>query len=245
MTKTHADIEEAIAAYALDAMEPGERADALPALLEHVSGCASCRDAFNEFRDVAGDLALGAPPVAVSPDLESRVMGAIRGQTQASPAKPSRPRWLTRAILAASLAAVAALGAVSFTVVGDLRDERARADRTARALALVADPAAQRMVLTGDAVSGSISMAVAADGRAVLVGTGLPDIAANRVFELWLMKDGTPVPAGVFRAESGLALLLLRHDPRGFDAAAVTIEPGPAGTNAPTSDVIFSAPVRA
>lgn len=247
MTDVHAGVEETIAAYALDALAPDERIAALPGLLDHVSGCASCRETFNDYRDVAGDLALGAPALPVSDALEARVMSAIRAQPQAPAPRPARPRWLMRVVLAASLSAVLALGALSFTAMSDLRDERARTGRTSRALALVADPSARRVVLTGDtaATGGSVSMAIAADGTAVLVGTGLPRIDADRVFELWLMRDGTPIPAGVFRAEDGLALLLLDRDPRDFDAAAITIEPGPAGTAAPTSDVIFSAPLDA
>lgn len=245
MTTKHHDIEQTIAAYALDAMSETERAIILPDLLDHLSACDGCRETYHSFRETAGDLALGVPATPVTPEFEARVMGAIRGEPRPVKARPARSRWVARVVMAASLAAVAGLGLVSYSAVSDLRDERARVQRSERILAVLADPTLQRFPLSGPDAQGSVTLAVANDGRAVLTGSGLPRIDSGRVFELWLMQNGTPVPAGVFTADGGDAILLLQHDPRRFDAAAITVEPGPDGTAAPTSDVIFSVKLRA
>lgn len=245
MTTQHHEIEETIAAYALDSMSQTERAIVLPDLLDHLSACDECRRVYHDFRATAGDLALGAPPVPVTPQFEASVMSAVRGEARAAIPKPSRSRWIVRTVMAASLAAVAALGSFSYSAVNDLRAEQARSRDSERLLAVLGDPALQRHSLTASGAQGTIALAVAPDGRAVLVGSGLPSIAEDRVFELWLMQNGTPIPAGVFTADGGRALLLLDHDPRRFDAAAITVEPGPGGTAAPTSDVIFSVSLRA
>jgi len=245
VTTKHHEIEETIAAYALDSMSETERAIILPDLLDHLSACDDCRGVYHDFRATAGDLALGVPAEPVTPAFEAKVMGAIRGEARPVAAKPSRSRWAVRAMLAASLAAVAALGLFSYSVVGDLREERARIEQSERVLAVLSDPTLQRFSLTSPHGQGAVTLAVANDGRAVLTGSGLPSIPDDRVFELWLMQNGTPVAAGVFTASGGDAILLLDHDPRRFDAAAITVEPGPAGTQAPTSDVIYSVKLRA
>ena len=65
----------------------------------------------------------------------------------------------------------------------------------------------------------------------------------GRVYEVWLLKSGKPVPSGLFqvgRDGSGSAGI-----PSGLDHATqlmVTSEP-PTGSNAPTTKPVLTAPI--
>lgn len=139
--------------------------------------------------------------------------------------------------LAASLAFVLAIGG-AFTVV------RAQLDRPAAVVALQSiesAPDAQRASGTiqggGEAtVHWSVSL-----GQAVLVSDGLPEIASDRSFEFWFVRDGTPLPAGVFTAANGEATALLAGSMQPGDVIAVTVEQaGGSPTGTPTSTPILA-----
>lgn len=78
-------------------------------------------------------------------------------------------------------------------------------------------------------------------GEAVIVASGLPDIEADRTFEMWFLRDGTPVSAGTFDAADGEATALLAGQIQTGDGVAVTVEQeggSPEGT--PTTDPIVA-----
>lgn len=81
-------------------------------------------------------------------------------------------------------------------------------------------------------------------GKAVLVSDGLPEIADDQSFELWFVRDGAAISAGVFDVagdEAATAQLDGTMEPG--DVIAVTIEPqggSPDGT--PSSDPIVAIP---
>jgi len=78
-------------------------------------------------------------------------------------------------------------------------------------------------------------------GKAVLVSDGLPTIAEDQSFELWFVRDGAPIPAGVFTSDDGTATALLDGPIESGDVIAVTIEPaGGSPTGQPTSDPIVA-----
>ena len=64
----------------------------------------------------------------------------------------------------------------------------------------------------------------------------LPAPAPGQVYELWLiMGDGRAVPAGVFSPESdGSKVALIDRSLEGVKLVAVTSEPAPNGSQAPT-----------
>lgn len=78
-------------------------------------------------------------------------------------------------------------------------------------------------------------------GEAVLVTDGLPEIADDQDFELWYVRDGAPIAAGVFSAADGEATALLSGDMRPGDLVAVTVEPaGGSPEGVPTSEPILA-----
>ena len=74
------------------------------------------------------------------------------------------------------------------------------------------------------------------DGLALVDFRGLPPVASGHVYEVWLIRTGgSPEPAAVFVPDSnGAKVVLVNHSLAGYAVMAVTDEPGPDGSAAPT-----------
>lgn len=77
--------------------------------------------------------------------------------------------------------------------------------------------------------------------QAIVVVNGLPPLPPGRVYQLWLIQNGTPSGAGIFSTPTGETAL--RVDLSRYQMVAITIEPGPAGSPAPTSPPILTGAV--
>jgi len=184
----------------------------------------------------------------------------------------THPRWLSGV---ATAAAVAFGVGLIFTVhqrdnarreVEDLRRQQDAAEARVRAVNqerdalqrrlaweaslrdLVAQPDARTVALAGQ------GPAAAARGRvvwnpstreAVLVASGLDPAPPGRAYELWVMADGPPVPAGAILVEpdgrAAFRLPALEQTSR-VKTFVVTLEPA-SGSPAPTGPAILSGPV--
>ena len=49
---------------------------------------------------------------------------------------------------------------------------------------------------------------------AVLLGSGLPDPGPDKVYEIWMIQDGTPVSGGCVRPQDGQVADVRRREPR-------------------------------
>ena len=67
----------------------------------------------------------------------------------------------------------------------------------------------------------------------------LPPLPEGYVYEVWLIGEGNPVPAGVFADAS--AQHAVAADRSQFTTLAITREPGPLGTAAPTGEIYATA----
>jgi anti-sigma-K factor RskA len=97
--------------------------------------------------------------------------------------------------------------------------------RLVRLAGLAASPAASAQLLWNPAAR-----------TGLLLTTGLPRAAADKVYELWAIAGNEPVPAGIFEVDAaGHGFLRLPQLPRTrrFDKFAVTLEP-PGGMPKPT-----------
>ncbi|MBZ4488118.1 anti-sigma factor [Microbacterium sp. cx-55] len=78
-------------------------------------------------------------------------------------------------------------------------------------------------------------------GSAVLVSEGLPSIDEGKEFELWYVRDGQPIAAGVFSADGGDATAVLDGSMQPGDVIAVTVEDAGGSPNGvPTSDAVLA-----
>jgi hypothetical protein len=237
----HESLREAVAAQALDAIDPDDRASVEHELLEHLPGCEECLALFRAAREIAGDLALGAGAQDVSPELEARVLAAVRELPSPAQPRPSRNRTLALRI-AAVAAVVAVLGSftASAVIVSRSRATERRNTAMASVIEVLGDPSAKTAALHGAA--GTLLAGVRADGTVVLLGDRIPDPQPGRVFELWLIHDGVPVPVDVFRVDGGV--VALRHAVPAGDYSAVAVTSERSKVQTPSGQPIYQGPLK-
>ena len=227
-----AETHELIAGYALDALDPADRARAeelLAQLRGGPRGAALLRRRLDRARG-RRDGPCPEPPTCATgsspqpapssrPSSRSTSDGA-RGRFRCSePSPPSRrpPPWRS------------ASGAPS--TANDLDDARTALERERATSALLADPDARTVALE----SGSGRLVVGEGGDAVLVLDELGAAPAGKTYEVWVMDGDTPVRAGVFDGggardvvpvdepvDSGSVVLVTVEDEGGVDAPTTT-----------------------
>jgi anti-sigma-K factor RskA len=71
--------------------------------------------------------------------------------------------------------------------------------------------------------------------KAVVSIEGLPDLQPGQVYQIWLIQDGgAPKPETVFLTSTTAVQANFEQ----FQTLAITVEPGPRGSLAPTSPVL-------
>lgn len=245
----NADVHALAGAYALDALPNDERAF----FQRHLAVCDACRAEVAELTETAarlGSAAAQPPP----PGLKERVLAAadvtrqLPPEAETPPAEVGRPprlrgreRWLAPVAACLALVAVALTGLVVNlnNQVSELRDVAA------------ADPGVVDVLGAPDLRTVELDMGTENPGRflysasadqGVLVAQGMPDVESDETYELWLIHDGTPVNAGLFRpGEGGAAIAEVDGTSvRGAELVAVTVEPA-GGSVKPTGPVLASA----
>ena len=215
------------AAYALDALDEAEERE----YEEHLRGCESCREELALFTDTAAALAYAAEAPAPPAALRDRILESARAER--SVVVPFRPRrtlsYALGGVAAAAAAAALALGLWS----NSLSD---RVDLLEEERAVLADPDARSTELAG----ADGRLVVAGSGDAVLVVADLDAAPSGKDYEVWVIEDDRPRPAGVFEGDEGHDVVRLQERvPRGA-VVAVTLERN-GGVSAPTGDALFSA----
>lgn len=159
---------------------------------------------------------------------------ATRASNARAAKKPRRRVWFA---LAASLALLVAVGAGTVAIVTQMTTPVAV---TALERIEAAPDAQSAETGTGDGPSATLHWSESV-GEAVLVSEGLPTLADDQAFELWFVRDGQPISAGIFDADGDAATALLDGALQAGDVIAVTVEPdGGSPTGAPTSDPIIA-----
>jgi anti-sigma factor RsiW len=224
MTMTHAEAEELLGAYALDALPEAETRR----LVEHLAGCPEHAAAAAELRTTQSLLALTADEMQPPPGLRQRITQAIaanpsqsRTAAGSAPADvvPTRrgsrlPRWAPRrAYLAAAAAVLVSLG------VGGVIGYQLSASQQPLVYTFQGDPtrapgAEARLVYLKDR------------RQAVLTVSGLPRLTAGHIYEIWLIKGGVPLDEGISADPNGNVAAAISGDVPRFDQLAITVEPG-------------------
>ena len=225
-------LHELTAAYALDALDEREAAE----YEEHLAGCERCREELAGFRETASALAYADDAREPPAGLRDRIVE--RAVAERPNVVPLRPRWrsLPGAIAAVAACAALGLGLWSASLSRSLEREQQANDRFGRAAAILADPQATRVPLSGDYGT----LVVRDTGQAALVMHRLPAAPSGKTYEAWVIEGGRPRPAGLFEGGSEpQAVVLDQPVPRGAQVAATIERKG--GVDAPTTEPVFSA----
>ena len=213
------------AAYALGALD----ADEAERYEEHLASCERCREELAGFRDPVAALAYGVESPAPPAELRERILAAARAER--SNVVPIRRRLPVALGAAAAIAATVALalGLWASSVSNEL-------DRERSLLAILADPDARAIPLEG--ANGRV--VVTDTGEAALVVSGLATAPEGKTYEVWVAEGDRMLPAGVFDARHERDVVRLTRPVPPGSGVAVTVEDA-GGTDAPTSDPIFTA----
>jgi anti-sigma-K factor RskA len=230
----HDELQDSVSAWVLGAVDEGE-AESIRA---HVEGCSSCRELEARLRRVVGALPLAADEVIPPPRLRERVLAAATASPRAAstttrvpirrPRAQDRPRRQLPRIPAYAVAAIAVIALLT----GFFLDRSTSGSP-------IAPTQVARFTLTGhQGMSGAQATVVdlRGDGLAFVDFRGLPQLEAGRVYEVWLIRSGgKPEAAAVFVPDSnGTKVVLVNRSLSGYAVMAVTDEPGPEGSAAPS-----------
>ncbi|MBV8086157.1 MAG: anti-sigma factor [Chloroflexi bacterium] len=207
-------MDDVLPAYALGVASGDERRE----VEAHLATCDK-HPQLAEYRETVGLLSMSAPTKQPAGAVKQRLMARVYQDLEP---QIVRPPWWQHAWTWAAAAAVAllALG------VG-IRDWAVSAQGGATTWQLA--PTAAGIQAAGTLVW------LPSQQTATLTMQHLPPLAAGNLYEVWLIKNGQPAPAGVFQPGSDAsASVILKGDPQGYQTVAVTEEPGPQGSAAPT-----------
>jgi anti-sigma-K factor RskA len=249
------DIVALIPAYAIGATDPEETL-----LVEkHLADCPEAVAELSAYSEITEALLATSPVTAPPADLGARIVAAARSSAPANIIRPDFTlppktsdlrRWVL--VISTMTAAVAVLLiAANVYWISEVRVLRQREDRLLRLLedqninvASIGSGEARVAVLTSTAgqtdLIGTLVWNVE-EQNALLYVSNLPDIPADRVYQLWLLAGDLRISGGVFRVDTG-GMGWLRFQPdvaiENVQALGITTEPE-GGSEAPTSDPIL------
>lgn len=229
----HEELQDSVSAWVLGAVDEQE-AESIRA---HVEGCSSCREVEVRLRRVVGALPLAADEVIPPARLRERVLAAATASRRTAtttrvpirrPRPQDRPRRQLPRIPAYAVAAIAVIALFTGVFL----------DRSTYGTPIPPAQVARFTLMGHQGMSGAQATVVdlQGDGLAFVDFRGLPQLAAGRVYEVWLIRSGGKAePAAVFVPDSnGTKVVLVNRSLSGYAVMAVTEEPGPEGSAAPS-----------
>jgi anti-sigma-K factor RskA len=255
------DLQPWLAAYALGDAEAGaaERA--------HLAICPRCQHDLREYQLVAGLLPYSAPEAAPRPELREQLLAAVVQQAgEAAPApRPAsyaaptaRPFKLRRQ---PSFWAALAFAAMALALLGWNISLRRELERQTALVSLSRQNWQTMVVLLDDKDLSKYSVVAdpppppgeyAAHGHfwaspraqtACLVVQGLPDLRADQVYQVWLVRGGEQTSGGTFEAHNGKAWAFVdsAQPITAYSQLFVTIEPAGGSAQPAGSRVVSGA----
>ena len=232
----HEELEMLVAAWVLGALDSADE----ESIRTHVEACPTCREVAARLRRVVGALPLVVEEVSPPARLRERVLAAAAASRGGAPAIAAVPRARPRVPSARpaiagfarrmplyAMAAVALVALLLGVLVGQTVSRNPAVSPVAR------------YTLAGHGEMASAKATVVdlrEDGVALVDFRGLPDPGDGRVYQIWLIPaKGAPVGAAVFVPDSnGAKVVLVNESLSGYTTMAVTNEPAPDGSPAPT-----------
>ena len=257
----HAQYADALALYAMDALDDERE---LAELQAHLGTCGECRRELDALRADAALLALSAVGPQPPQRSRERLMRAIAAEPRRE-IKPKarfvlgrlRSSWLSFAPITVALLLVI----ISAVLVRENYRLRNRNERlSAQVSAETGNSAHARAVLEVLNSQNTQKMVLVAakekpqpqvktiyqeeKGRVLLLANNLGPLPADKVYELWLLpaSGGAPMPAGIFKPDANgnsVMLQTMGSDSIAAKGFAITIE-NAGGSQTPTSPIVFA-----
>src|SRR5450755_1518668 len=233
------ECEELAAAYVLDAVTPTER----ETIEEHILECPDCERAVSELQPVANLLPVSVPAVSPSPLVKEYILANVRADAlsyrrpqQAQQQRRGRIQWRqwSRQLVAVAavlvFALIASLAAWNISlqqqIAGLQTPSVSSISYALKGTSSIPDASGQLVYLPKLNVT-------------VLTVHGLPQTNGSHVYQGWLLHCKQPTSVGLLTLQNGVATGSFSGDVKGYDAAAVSLEPGPAASvSAPKGAIV-------
>ncbi len=234
------ECEELAAAYVLDAVTPAER----ETIEEHILECPDCERAVSELQPVANLLPVSVPAVSPSPLVKEHILANVRAdallyqrpqQVQQQQQRRGRAQWRhwSRQLVAVAavlvFALIASLSAWNISLqqqIASLHSSPASISYALKGTSSIPDATGQLIYLPKLNVT-------------VLTMHGLPQTSGSHVYQGWLLRCKQPTSVGLLTVQNGVATGSFPGDVKDYDAAAVSLEPGPAASvSAPKGAIV-------
>ena len=229
----HGRFEDLKEAYALQALPEREREEVEAYLELH----PELKPELEELGSLANALALSPTEYEPSPELrrnlmrtvESEAAGRQAGQAgQASTFQKLRELFnIRRLALGAAAVMLAALLGWNVLLQSEVQDLQGELEER------------QTFAMQGSGTASSTQARVVELDRrqAIVLADDMPSIPEGRTFQIWVIEDGTPKPAGTFEPGDTVAAPIT-DSLRGVQTVAITVEPD-GGSDQPTSDPVL------
>ncbi|AQQ53282.1 anti-sigma factor [Planococcus lenghuensis] len=202
----------------------------------HLQTCTDCQEVI----ELMGDLPYLSEPAEPSEGMKSRVLGAVFEEehrpaaTERVVTKRKKRNWM-----GLSLAAV-----LFVSLLGNIYALTWLTEGTEEAVALEEIGLEPNGSFTGNAAV-SIVKGTNEELTLTVEATELEPLQGDAIYQVWLIADGEPMPAGYLSPDStgtGVALFTLGQELDAWDTVAITREPQ-YGNKLPEGDIVLSAPL--
>lgn len=232
------DCQKLLGAYALNAVTLEERG----AAAEHLAQCPNCERQLQELQSAANLLPLAVPTVEPPPALKGRILSTIATHKQETAPLPlprpivpthRRSRATTALALVAALLLLLLGGMTAWNIT--LQQQLASFSRP---VAIIEGTA------TEPGISGQLTY-FPEQHLTVMIIHNLPTLTGRQVYQGWLLQGKQPISIGLLNVHNHTATLDFTGEIKGYNAAAVSREPGPqASSDKPRGPIVALGPLK-
>lgn len=208
----------------------------------HLATCQTCQEELEQLEALVGGVAFLSEPAEPPSGMKARILDNVFAEDETEPKKitpaPVTPFTASKKKQKTSWGALALAAALVLSLVGNGYLLMNQDEPSGIALT-------DTVPLEGE--SEGVAYLAEQDGqRQLIVQTnGLDALEANEVYQVWLLKDGSPIPTGAFVTDdkgNGTVIYTLdsTESATDWDKVAVTKEPE-RGNQTPEGDIVLSA----
>ncbi len=238
--------EERLTLYALDALEPVEKA----AFEAELAASDVLRARLAEERGLLLAMDRAVEPMAPSAGMTRALMARVDADIAARAPRPvPQPRRLADVLRWLWPAATAALAGLAIVFGVWAINGQAETARLRDELALLSGPgvrAANIPPAQKDVTASATAFVAKGASNAVLLVANLPALDPQQTYQAWIIRDGKPLPVGVFNTgPDGQARLMLRSSApfSGAEQIGVTIERAGGADTPDLKRLVFIGPL--